>query len=75
MKKFLNAPGQFVPEMIEGILAAHPGQLASVAGDLHCIVTAGPRTPGKVGIATGGGSGHRHAGADPGIRRIQWRDR
>ena len=58
MKKFLNAPERFVPDMLEGILAAHPDQLTHVADDLHCIVKAGPRTPNKVGIATGGGSGH-----------------
>jgi dihydroxyacetone kinase-like protein len=57
MKKFLNRPERFVDEMLEGILAAHPDQLATAAGDLRCVVTARPR-PGKVGIATGGGSGH-----------------
>lgn len=59
MKKFMNAADRFVPEMLEGILAAHPSQLTSAAGDPHCIVRAGARgTPGKVGLATGGGSGH-----------------
>ncbi len=58
MKKFLNSPDRFVPEMLEGILAAHPRQLTYVADDLHCIVKAGPRKPNKVGLATGGGSGH-----------------
>ena len=63
MKKILNEPAAFVDEMVEGILAAHPGQLASVGGDLRCIVRAcliraGERRPNKVGIATGGGSGH-----------------
>ena len=57
MKKFLNAPEQFVDEMLEGIYAAHPAQLSSVGGDLRCVVTARP-VKGKVGIATGGGSGH-----------------
>jgi phosphoenolpyruvate---glycerone phosphotransferase subunit DhaK len=57
MKKFLNRPEKFVDEMLEGILAAHPDQLKSAAGDLRCIVTSRPK-PGKVGIATGGGSGH-----------------
>ncbi len=57
MKKFLNRPDRFVDEMLQGILAAHPDRLRSVAGDLRCIATARPR-PGKVGIATGGGSGH-----------------
>lgn len=57
MKKFLNQPEQFVDEMLEGIYSAHAGQLSCVAGDLRCCVTASP-VAGKVGIATGGGSGH-----------------
>jgi dihydroxyacetone kinase-like protein len=57
MKKFINRPDRFVDEMLEGILAAHPDQLTTAANDLRCIVTAKPK-PGKVGIATGGGSGH-----------------
>ena len=58
MKKFLNKPEAFVDEMLEGILAAHPSQLKSVANDLRCIVRADAPTPGTVGLATGGGSGH-----------------
>jgi dihydroxyacetone kinase-like protein len=57
MKKFLNAPEAFVDDMLEGIYAAHPTQLACAAGDPRCVVTARP-VAGKVGIATGGGSGH-----------------
>jgi dihydroxyacetone kinase-like protein len=57
MKKFINRPDKFVDEMLEGILAAHPGKLATAGSDLRCIVTARPKA-GKVGIATGGGSGH-----------------
>ena len=57
MKKFLNQPEQFVDEMLEGIYLAHPGQLRFVADDLRCMVAA-RQVPGKVGIATGGGSGH-----------------
>jgi len=57
MKKFLNKPERFVDEMIEGILAAHPSKLASVNNELRCLVNA-RSTKGKVGIATGGGSGH-----------------
>ncbi len=58
MKKFINEPKNFVDEMLEGILLAHPEQLAFAAGDRRCIVRAGSPTKGKVGIATGGGSGH-----------------
>jgi phosphoenolpyruvate---glycerone phosphotransferase subunit DhaK len=56
MKKFLNDPVDFVDEMLDGIYRAHP-QLTYVAEDMRCMVTAKPRT-GKVGLATGGGSGH-----------------
>ncbi len=58
MKKFINDPKAFVDQMLEGILAAHPKELAYTAGDRRCIVRAGAPTKGKVGLATGGGSGH-----------------
>lgn len=58
MKKFINDPKNFVNDMLEGILFAHPKQLTYVNDDRHCIVKAGPTKEGKVGIATGGGSGH-----------------
>lgn len=57
MKKFLNRPEDFVDEMIQGIMAAHPGELRYVNDDLRCVVT-GQVKEGRVGIATGGGSGH-----------------
>ena len=57
MKKFLNKPENFVDEMIEGIMAAHPDKLKYVNDDLRCVCTATGKE-GKVGIATGGGSGH-----------------
>ncbi|MDK1387935.1 D-erythrulose kinase [Ensifer psoraleae] len=56
MKKFLNDPVNFVDEMLEGIYGAHR-ELTYVADDKRCMVTAKPKA-GKVGIATGGGSGH-----------------
>ncbi|MBB4124661.1 dihydroxyacetone kinase subunit DhaK [Martelella radicis] len=56
MKKFINKPENFVEEMLEGIYLAHPA-VTYTANDKHCLVTATPK-PGKVGIATGGGSGH-----------------
>ena len=57
MKKILNRPEDFVPEMLEGLLKAHPDQLASL-DDRHAIVRADAPVAGKVGLATGGGSGH-----------------
>jgi dihydroxyacetone kinase-like protein len=43
--------------MLEGLVMAHPDQLA-YEGDLHCIVRADSPVEGKVALATGGGSGH-----------------
>jgi len=57
MKKFLNDAEDFVDEMLDGIYAAHPRQLGFAAGDKRCMVAA-TRVAGKVGLATGGGSGH-----------------
>lgn len=56
MKKFLNDPVDFVDEMLEGIYRAHP-EVTYTADDKRCMVTSKPKA-GKVGIATGGGSGH-----------------
>ncbi len=56
MKKFLNKPEGFIDEMLQGLYAAHPDQL-TYADNLRSLVTA-KKKEGKVGIATGGGSGH-----------------
>ena len=56
MKKFLNRAEDFVDEMLDGIYLAHPQRLQPVADDRRCLVSS-TRVPGKVGIATGGGSG------------------
>lgn len=57
MKKIMNNPESFVDEMLEGIYYAHPDMLVPVDGDPRAMVKK-HRKPGKVGIATGGGSGH-----------------
>jgi dihydroxyacetone kinase-like protein len=57
MRKLLNTPDSFVDDMLGGIYAAHPDMVRMTAGDPRCLVTA-KKVPGKVGIATGGGSGH-----------------
>jgi phosphoenolpyruvate---glycerone phosphotransferase subunit DhaK len=59
MKKILNDPDLFVPEMLDGLLKAHPDQLAGVPlGNALGIVRADAPVQGKVALATGGGSGH-----------------
>lgn len=57
MKKIMNAPENYVNEMLEGIYLAHPEYVTYTGGDLRCLVTS-KVVEGKVGIATGGGSGH-----------------
>jgi phosphoenolpyruvate---glycerone phosphotransferase subunit DhaK len=57
VKKFINKPEDFVDEMIEGIVAAHPKQLEYLENNPRCIVKKDRRKT-KVGIITGGGSGH-----------------
>lgn len=57
-KKLINDGAAAVDEMLEGILAAHPGHLQTVSGSPRSIVARhGPRK-GKVGLVIGGGSGH-----------------
>jgi len=58
VKKILNNPDDFVNEMLQGILAAHPGELKSVSADLKSMARADTPVKGKVGLVTGGGSGH-----------------
>jgi dihydroxyacetone kinase-like protein len=58
MQKFINGTEEFVTEMLDGILAAHPDQLKVAAEDAHALVRVTSPRQGKVGIVTGGGSGH-----------------
>ena len=53
MKKIINEPADFVPEMLDGLLKAHPDQLA-YAEDIHSIVRADSPVEGKVALATRG---------------------
>ncbi|MDQ0360754.1 dihydroxyacetone kinase subunit DhaK [Breznakia pachnodae] len=57
MKKIINKPEDYLKEMLEGIYIAHSDQVTCVNNDLQCYVTK-TKKEGKVGIATGGGSGH-----------------
>jgi len=58
MKKILNNPVDYVDEMLAGFTAAHP-EFYRLHGDSGRVVArATPGAKGKVGIVTGGGSGH-----------------
>jgi dihydroxyacetone kinase-like protein len=57
MKKIINQPENYVTEMLEGLYIAHGDLITYTGDDLHCLVSV-QKKRGKVGIATGGGSGH-----------------
>ena len=58
MKKILNAPQDYVTEMLEGLCAAHPGYYRQMGQDGRVIARPDAPLSGKVGIVSGGGSGH-----------------
>jgi phosphoenolpyruvate---glycerone phosphotransferase subunit DhaK len=58
MKKILNAPRAYVDEMLDGLCAAHPECYKRAGSDGRVIVRPDAPLKGKVGIVTGGGSGH-----------------
>ena len=52
MKKIINAPENYVDEMLQGIYAAHGDQVKYVNDDLRCYRTANKKD-GKVAIIEG----------------------
>jgi dihydroxyacetone kinase-like protein len=58
VKKILNRPEGYVDDMLDGLVAAHPEALRRLGDDGRVIARAGGAVKGKVGIVTGGGSGH-----------------
>ncbi len=57
MKKIINNPANFVEESIDGLIKSHPDVYA-LAKDNNRVVTRTNKASNKVGIVTGGGSGH-----------------
>jgi dihydroxyacetone kinase-like protein len=60
VKKFVNDPKNFVPEMLEGIARANPDTLKYVP-DYNLIMRADAPRQDKVSIVQGSGSGHEPA--------------
>jgi dihydroxyacetone kinase-like protein len=58
MKKILNDPFAYVDEMLEGLCLAHPEYYRRLGPEGRVIARASGPVKGKVGIASGGGSGH-----------------
>ena len=60
MQRILNDPDRVVEEMLSGFVKAHRG-LVSVTGNKRVLKYSAAPVRGKVGIVTGGGSGHKPA--------------
>lgn len=60
MKKFVNDPKQFVPEMLKGIALANPDTIKYVP-EYNLIMRADSPSNDKVSIVQGSGSGHEPA--------------
>jgi dihydroxyacetone kinase-like protein len=56
MKKLINAPENLVDEALAGMAAAHPGYLR--VEEPNIVVRKDAPRQGKVGVISGGGSGH-----------------
>jgi dihydroxyacetone kinase-like protein len=57
MKKIINKPSDFVEESIEGLVKSHP-EIYSFASDNKRVIARAEKASNKVGIISGGGSGH-----------------
>ena len=57
MKKIINKPSDFVEESIEGLVKSHP-EIYSFAPDNKRVIARAEKASNKVGIISGGGSGH-----------------
>lgn len=60
MQRIVNDPDRVVEEMLAGFARAHP-DLVEPTSNPRVLKARGVPVPGKVGIVTGGGSGHKPA--------------
>ncbi len=60
MKKFINDPNQVVEEMVEGYAEAHRDKVRLLT-EARVLARKDAPVKGKVGVVTGGGSGHKPA--------------
>ena len=61
MQRFLNDPDDLVDETVAGFVKAHRDLVHLSADNPRVVVSNSARTAGRVGIVTGGGSGHEPA--------------
>lgn len=64
MKKIINDPSNVVPEMVSGLVRSYPKILKRIPGTEAVVRSDELSMTGKVGVISGGGSGHEptHAG-------------
>jgi dihydroxyacetone kinase-like protein len=64
MKKIINNPSDVVSEMVDGLVRSYPQYLTQIDGTEAVVRTDKDSMKGKVGLVSGGGSGHEpaHAG-------------
>ncbi len=60
MQRIINDPNAVVEDMLKGFVLAHPG-LVAATGNPRVLKYAHAPVAGKVGVVTGGGSGHKPA--------------
>ena len=58
MKKLLNDAAAYADEAVEGLCAAFPDIYRQLGDDGRVVARATPKPEGRVGIVSGGGSGH-----------------
>jgi dihydroxyacetone kinase-like protein len=58
VKKLINDPYEVVDDTLAGILKAYPSHLRVARDSRRALIRADAPVKGKVGICTGGGSGH-----------------
>lgn len=58
MKKIINDPADYVDEALVGLMAAYPDTYTLAPGTARVVVRTHAKDRGKVGVVSGGGSGH-----------------
>ncbi len=61
MQRFLNDPDDIVDETVRGFVRAHANRVKIDPGNARVVAAIDAPVKGKVGIVTGGGSGHEPA--------------
>src|SRR5260221_12290918 len=61
MQRIINDPNLVVEEMLHGFVKSHPDLVAAVAENPRVLKYVRAPIKGKVGVVTGGGSGHKPA--------------